>query len=127
MVDRIDKLKTGESWKIQETNPSKQDKRNKSDEEKQEEAKSSFEEKPDWNHWIAKESKGAGNLLTRNVKDIHFKHSPTSLNSPRGKEAADTALQRKNILNLNKSEFFLMLVTGILLMVLIFLIIKFFI
>lgn len=130
MVDRIDKLKPHEAWKIQETNPSKQDKRNQSDEEKQQDAKSSFEEKVDFSKLISRENVGGSNLFTRNVKDISLKHAAIK------KEEAETfasPLLKENKIGFqkgrgkNKTEQILMIVAGILLLVLIILIIRLFI
>jgi len=133
MVDRIDKLKPTESWKIQETNPSKKDKRNQSEEEKQQDAKSSFEERPDWNRLIAKEGGGSGNLFTRNVKSISFRHPQHS--SEEGSKSAphitEDGSKAKPSLKLpsftNKTEVILLVITGILLLVLIYLISRFFV
>lgn len=134
MVDRIDKLKTTESWKIQETNPSKKDKRNQSEEEKQQDAKSSFEEKPDWNHLIAKESAGSGNLFTRDLKNISFKHTQVSHEEMETKDpSVNPEMQKAKspLLPLspfrNKTELTLLVITGILLLVLVYLISRFFI
>lgn len=129
MVDRIDKLKANESWKIQETNSSKKDKQNQSEEEKQQNAKSSFEEAPDWNRLISKEAPGSGNLLTRDVKNISFKHSGSL-----DEEATDLHAVAHNIreeskfsLKTNKGEAALLIFTIILLLVLLFMIWKLFV
>ncbi len=129
MVDRIDKLRAHESWRVQETNSSKKDKQNQSEEEKQQNAKSSFEEAPDWNRLMAKEAPGSGNLLTRDVKNISFKHS-----SPLDEEATDLHSvtqdpreENKFSLKRNKGESALLIFTVVLLLVLLFLIWKLFV
>ncbi len=134
MVDKIDKLKLTEPWKIQEANPSKKDKRNQSDEEKQEDAKSSFEESQDWNRFIAKDSGGSGTLLTRDVKGISFKHAPTAADEEKAKMISQASKNTKwtsssaSIPSFqNNTELILLVITGILLLVLIYLIIKIFI
>lgn len=130
MVDRIDKLKSNEAWKIQEATPSKKDKRNQSDEEKQQNARSSFEEKPDWDRLIAKENPGAGNLLTRDLKKISFKQSGFSQDD----EATDLheveieqGQSQLHSSSKSKGEMALLVFTVVLLVVLLYLIWRLFV
>ncbi|GEM_PF-5715177 len=139
MVDRIDKLKPGESWKIQETNPSKKDKQDQSEEEKQKEAKSRFEESPHWNRLISKDSsenKREGiHLLSSEAKSIAFKNlGPHKEISPLLETAAP--LKEKTEINerprafkqiKNKSDIILLFITITLLVVLIYLITRLFV
>jgi len=131
MVDRIDKLKPSESWKIQESQSSKKDKRNQSEEEKQQNAKSSFEEKPDWDRLIAKDGPGA-NLLTRNPKNISLKHASLLEDELRSIEQhSQDPAPRAAVLGFStprdKMEWALMILAVALLILLAFLILKLFI
>jgi hypothetical protein len=75
MVDRIEKLKSLEPWKIAESAETKKDKREQSKEEKKKDEGSSFEGKTDWNRLIAKDlgRRETFNILTRNIKSLEFK------------------------------------------------------
>jgi hypothetical protein len=75
MVDRIEKLKSSEPWKIAESAETKKDKREQSKEEGKRDDRSSFGEKTDWNRLIAKDSgpRETLNLLTSNIKSLEFK------------------------------------------------------
>ncbi|MFO1518573.1 MAG: hypothetical protein U1F57_02745 [bacterium] len=84
MVDRIEKLKPAEYWKIQAAADPKKDKRGKSDEEKQQDQHqdqhSSFEEKPDWNRLIAKDSgkRETLNIHRGDIQSLLFKGVSTA-------------------------------------------------
>src|SRR5215510_13661631 len=75
MVDRIEKLKSAEPWKVAESAETKKDKREQSKEERKRDDRSSFGEKTDWSRLIAKDSgqRETLSLLTRNIKSLEFK------------------------------------------------------
>jgi hypothetical protein len=80
MVDRIEKLRPTEHWKVQESAGTKKDKRGQSEEEKQKEQRSRFEEGTDWTRLISKDSgkREIQNLLTRDIQSLTFKGISTS-------------------------------------------------
>jgi len=78
MVDRIDKLKPTNYWKLQATAEAKKDKRGQSGEDNKGDP-DSFEEKPDWNRLIVKEEKRETlNIYSGDIQSVLFKGVSTS-------------------------------------------------
>ncbi len=129
MVDRLDKLRPQESWKIQETGSSKKDKRNQSDEEKQQNAKSSFEEKVDYSKLISREKTGGSHLFTRDIKHISLKHSPSEAEEEKNYSGikVETNKASTNKFYRNKTELVLLITAACLVLILMLLIIRLFI
>lgn len=95
MTNRIEKIKSSESWKLEETQNTKKDKRDEPSEgEKEKEGQSSFEEKIDIGRLI---TKAAGKLETlsisaQEIKSIQFK----SLSTSREQVTVETRITLKN-------------------------------
>ncbi|MBL7686098.1 MAG: hypothetical protein JNK65_08720 [Deltaproteobacteria bacterium] len=93
MVDRIDKLKPSEYWKLEGSNETKKDKKRDSESEEKFKQASSFEEKNDWNRLITKELKREPlTVKTVHIQSLRFK----GLTSSREQASVEVDLSLKD-------------------------------